>query len=1193
MELSWSREQLAAIGLTGRSLLVSAAAGSGKTTVLIGRIMRMLFSPEDPVDLDQILIVTFTRSAAAKMKEDLREALTDLLKKDPGNERAQRQLVLLGCADVTTIDSFCLRVVEENTEVLDIDPAFRIADEGELKLLSEDVLDALFEEKYAEGSPGFYGLVERYAPRRDEDLRKILTRLHDFASSHAWPHRWYGAYCASFDAEGTPAWLSWLQDNLTDRLYSLKHSLERMAEICNAQEDGIAVGPVKYLPAVLSDLDQVSSALAKEDFFATLQVIGNYEAERLTSAKGKTEDPALRAAVKDRRDKIKKALNGISERYGSLTRERAEHERIMLAGPMQALLSLAEEYGDRLAAAKREKAVVDFNDIEHLALQVLCDDTADGAVRTERARMIAGRYREVMVDEYQDVTQLQDTLLRAVSTEEDGRPDLFMVGDVKQSIYKFRQARPELFMEKVDTFTKEDSPHQKIDLHKNYRSRPEILSYVNHLFTQVMVRTLGGIDYDEDAAFDLGEEPPVIDPAYRTELLLADAEEEKDAGMRIPHLLQVSEEIKRLVKSGLVVRGDDGERPVRYGDIVLLMRATKGKAEEAVEVLLRDGVPARAQTKTGYFSAWEVRVALAWLAAVENPLDDAAMAAVLHSTHVGFSAEDLANLVADYRKVPGSPASPDLYHALVYRARETGDGRCGRFLEEFDALRALSETAPVYEVLERVLAVTGLYDAAAVMPGGAVRRANLDMLITRAVDFSRTSYHGLYQFLRYIDRLQKYSVDYAEGQPAEEAGNEVRVMSIHASKGLQFPVVFGVDLDKKFNTMDSKAAVIPHAELGIGGDILDPVRRSREKTACRAVIADALTQDMVGEELRLLYVALTRAKDKMYLVGSVKDPETVCLSVGKSAAGPLPRTMTDLLNAKTLLDFVLMGMEASGSHLSVRVLRGEDEEEGAENHPRSVAAAAARLKQRFEAPQEILDGLTQAFDYAYPALPPLPGKVSVSEAKRRWEAEFGEDETPAGNLAPETEEAPQAPSLPAFLRGETGPGAAQRGTDVHKVLELWDYARGTDDAEIAAQIEDIAARIRRDLDTETVQKMITGFLHSSLGGRVRAAALDGRLRREGQFMIGFPQSAVLPGGSEDETVLLQGTIDAWLEEEDGLVLIDYKTDRLPAGGREELRRRHMRQMELYRAALARLAEKPVRECYLFALSLGEALNMDE
>ncbi len=1211
MPKSWTKDQQDAIDLRGRSLLVAAAAGSGKTAVLIERILQRILDPADPCEIDRMLIVTFTRAAAAQMRDRLTEELTKRLDADPENLRIRRQLMLLPYASVTTIDSFCLEVVRDHSAFLPVDPSFRVADEGEMRLLAEDVLAGMIEERFEAADPVLMAAAERYGGNREDGrLQQLIRDLHGFAQSYPRPEEWLEQCRRDLDPEAggeDRPWLTGLQEELRRTFSLLSEETDRMLALCD-QRDESGCGPYPYADAIRDDQAFLRSAQEAADLWEMCAALNAYSASRLSSRKDSDILPELKEEVKARRDEMKKVLTDLKKKYGRLTQGVLREDLAGISESVGALLELAEDYGRRLMKAKTERAILEFSDVEHLALQVLTEKTPDGIRRTEAARSLSEKYEEVMIDEYQDESRLQEEILYAVSREDDGAPNRFMVGDVKQSIYKFRLARPELFMEKHSTYSAEPGLHQRVDLHRNFRSRPEVLSWVNHLFGRIMKQPLGGVEYDREAAFQLPAFTP--ESAYLPELWLQPIEEDSEENALAQEGGRIIVRIRSLIEEGFPVRGEDGvPRPVRPGDIAILLRSGKGRAEQLAEQLLQAGIPARAETKTGYFEAWEVRLALGWLRVIDQPLDDVALAGVLHSETVGLSAEQLAGMVADYRESEEAQTSPGLYPALQRYAQTDQSGICRDFLERLERLRAAAARIPLTDLLQLVYEETGLLDMASVMPGGAVRRANLEMLIEKASDFENTSYHGLFRFLRYIDRIRKYEVDLPEGQAGEAGADQVRIMTVHGSKGLEFPVVFVAGLQRRMNLQDARAAVLTHPDWGISADRIDPERRLRVKTAVKQIFADRIVEDAKGEELRVLYVALTRAKDKLILTAAVKDPDAWLQEASRWAEN-VP-TLLQIKNASSWLDWIRTGCRGAGCGISVRIPDTKLESERISDDKNRLLQAKEALLRAWPADPRRLEQIDEALRYRYPGLgdSDLPGKISVSELKRRFADAAGEEEAPAapvrvldvtgplsgpdgsadqrsGCEAPARSEAP----LPQFLRGQEPETAAARGTQVHRILELWDYREAPSPEKIeavrsAAGLPGLLPRHSEDL---------LWFLLSPAAERMAAAQKAGRLHRESQFMIGVPAGDLFEGLSDAEareTVLLQGVIDAWIDAEGGIELIDYKTDRIPAGGTEEIVRRYRRQLDLYRRALEQMTGRPVVRRELALLSAHETVSL--
>ena len=830
---------------------------------------------------------------------------------------------------------------------------------------------------------------------------------------------------------------------------------------------------------------------------------------------------------------------------------------------------------------KQKKNMLDFSDVEHNALRVLVD--SETKELTETALEYQQQYREVMIDEYQDSNYVQETLLTAVSGVKNGNENLFMVGDVKQSIYRFRLARPELFMDKYHRFSTEESSQQRIDLHRNFRSRREVVEAVNDIFYPLMEKDLGNVAYDAEAALYAGAVYPDYENAdcCKPELLLVPSQE---SGMerREQEAAAVAGRIRELVETQEIPG-------ITYKDIVLLLRSMSGWAETYQKVFEQEGIPLIVASKTGYFSATEVQTVLSLLRVLDNPYQDTPLAAVMKSYFGQFSSEELAQIRSEY---PGMP-----FYQCVEQMLPVSE-KIIAFQEMLQKFRQRIPYTPIHRLLQEILDETGYRNYVAALPAGEQRRANLDMLMEKAVAYEQTSYHGLFHFIRYIDRLMKYDVDYGEAEIVSEQENAVRLMSIHKSKGLEFPVVFVCGMGKQFNEQDLNSNMIFHPEFGIGLKWFDCEKRTKANTLIHQIFAMEAKKENLGEELRVLYVALTRAKEKLILAGTCKLPKEGQYS-GFSREGKVP--FSTRYDAKSYWDWVIpvLGMENPDYRYVIW-----DEARMQQEEQRKLQDTALEHRTLLEALQNVsemeLAQLKETFswEYAWKEEGAHKQKVSVSELKHRAMEERSESAEQTLNTAqPLFPDEIATPYVPRFVQEVKENAGALYGTMVHRFLECLDFAGLPDFADekqglysVKQQIDALCALGRmQEADAKRLNwKQLLGFLQSDTAKRMRAAAEQGALEREKPFVMSVPANLVWEDSRPEEDVLIQGIIDVFWEEADGIVLLDYKTDHVDNA--QELVRRYKKQLELYADALSRFSdEKPVKEILIYSFALAETI----
>lgn len=1205
MGMTWTKEQQQVIDLRNRNILVSAAAGSGKTAVLVERIKELVLDKKHPVDIDHLLVVTFTNAAAAQMKERVAKALEKALQENPSDVRLQQQAALVQNAQITTIDSFCLYVLRNHFHEIGLEPNFRIGDEGELKLLREDVMTGLFEQCYEEKHPGFLHLISCYGTSRsDAPVRDMIFKLYSYAQSYPWPKQWLreALSCYEIKTEQELEQAPFIEMTVEYGKQMVKGYLEQAEhyhELCQDVD-----GPYMYEEACEQDVERMEKLLSCSTYQDFYEELGKCKFATLGRAKDYIGSPEKQEQVKTERKKLKDGIGKLKSDCFALTFREILEQLTLVQPSAEALAEVTERFIDAFAERKQDKNLVDFSDLEHFALEILVEE--ETGKPTETAKEFQNAYEEIMIDEYQDSNYVQETILRAISREVVGQNNLFMVGDVKQSIYRFRLARPELFMEKFDTYETTDAPCQRIDLHKNFRSRDTVLTFTNDIFYQIMKRNLGGVDYTDEAALYCGADYPAgeKEDAFDSEILLTTTQElEEGTKQQISkqelEAKLIADRIRKMVGKEEVVDEETGEfRKVRYGDIVILLRSLSEWADLFAEVLNANGIPAHTVSRTGYFSTLEIRTVLNYLRILDNPRQDIPLAAVLKSPMAGLSDEQLARLRLLAEDKP--------YHQCVKMFLEaeeeltekesTADedmrAKLKRFSETYKKLRRQTMDIPMHELLQKVLKETGYARYASALPAGRQRLANLHMLSEKAIAYEKTSYRGLYHFIRYIDELQKYDVDFGEAELVGENEDAVNIMSIHKSKGLEFPVCFVSGMGKSFNKQDSRSKMILHPNLGVGLDIIEEDRRIKVPAFFKKVIARQTELESLGEELRVLYVAFTRAKEKLIITGCIKDEEML-QQIREVYCGSNRKALNfkERAEAKTFLEWILPAAAASGSWDKVSYVTPWSmlEDEAAHQITEHVS-----LRQRVQQAEEVSDTLYEkikeqlSYQYPHPDAIHLVTKYSVSELKHRAMRELAAKEEE--DVTPKFLEEVSTPYVPAFMEGkaEVNQGAL-RGTAMHRLMECYDFTKMPDRSdEFAENIKkQLTGLVQMGKVSEDMQKLIRIpsvelFLKSQLAPRMKAAAMRDDLFREKPFVMGNHEM-------EEEMVLIQGIIDVFWVEEDGIVLLDYKTDRVDSATR--LRDMYKEQLDLYAEALERIFPLPVKEKYLYSFRLNQAIEV--
>lgn len=1302
MAISFTDRQRQVIDTRGCNLLVSAAAGSGKTAVLVERIVKMVSEGENPADIDRLLVVTFTNAAAAEMRERISAALNDRLTHDPENEHLQRQVTLLYNAQITTIDSFCLFILRNQFHTIGLDPGFRIGEEGEVRLLRKDVLAQVLEEAYTEANPAFLNCMEYFSVgSRDEAAEEVVWKLYDFAMSMPFPEEWLmerkkdyslsvmdggmskeeaGNGLNSESGTGQKGIelmsLAWMQDMLVHVQYLLSDCVDKLQAAVRLSEE--PDGPYHYGPLLERELEMVER-LRKRcrmclelDYNELCAAFENIKFDRLPSKKDDTISIVKRELAKSLRNEVKEELQEIRGDFFFQTSEQLEAQMAVCGAAVEALVDLTLRFKKAFDEKKREKNLLDFDDIEHFALQILLCKEGDRCEPTETALAYRSHFQEILIDEYQDSNLVQEYLLSAVSGEAEGRYNRFMVGDVKQSIYKFRLARPELFLEKYEAYAdKSQEDHvRRIDLHQNFRSRPEVLASVNGIFEQIMGKDVGGIVYDDLAALHAGAVYPereAVDTKFseaetcgaKTELLLFQTQDKpEEISVREQEAYGIAAKIKQLLREFQVTDKESGQlRRASYRDIVILLRTMSGWDEVFKRVLEEEQIPVHMTSRTGYFAASEVQELLHFLRILDNPLQDIPLYGVLHSGLGGFTEEEIALVRSAY------PKKKYLYDALVLcsgaedaegivteadgmltavnenrkgtdvpeiRIENTLREKIAAFLKRLTIYRGMATYLSVHELLQIILRETGYLNYVAAKPEGGKRRANVEMLLVKAAEYEKTSYFGLYHFLRYMEQLEKYEVDYGEAGLQDENADVVRIMSIHKSKGLEFPICIVAGLSKKFQTREVNSHLVVDVDAGVGVDYVNPQMRVRGRNLRRNAISVRLKRDNLAEELRVLYVAMTRAKEKLILTATVNNAE-------KTAAALMPIQKREqltlsygtLLAQDSFLSLVLAALARNrcldefysacaleacdqGAYyhkdMQIKVSLSGWEETVEEKVEETLFREEARRQLLLSDPEKDVDAglmtqLSYQFSYRYPHdnLKDLYTKTTVSELKK---AGMQEETDFSFKLY---EEEPVVPYLPKFIETDDTVTGSMRGSAFHKVMELFDFTELTKEvntnkkaAEALLQKQIDRMRQEQVLSEEYYQMLsvprLASFLQTEAALRMAEAARQGRLYKEQPFVMGLSADRLKSSFPSEETVLIQGIIDVFFEEEDGYVVLDYKTDAVERP--EELVKRYQVQLAYYSEVLEQLSGyrkdgsgKRVKERIIYSFRLGQEIQV--
>lgn len=1040
----------------------------------------------------------------------------------------------------------------------------------------------------------------------------MIWQVYEFSRSHPWPEEWLEECKKNYDIDTledliSSEWMKMICEQVDQTLNDLEMIRTEALKVANSP-----YGPWMYADALEQDGEILKQLSKGNDYAEYARRFLNIRKFAVLSRKKDEEvSDEKREQVKLLRDQIKKGIASLQEQYFYQSPQEMLEE--LKAGKVSAqmLLMLASEFGLRFTEKKRERNLLDFSDLEHLALQILVKKENGNVVPGEAALAFSKQFEEIMIDEYQDSNMVQELILTSISRCSMGQNNLFMVGDVKQSIYRFRLACPELFMEKYDTYTTEDSENQKIELHKNFRSRKEVLFDVNFIFRKIMHRNLGNVEYDDNAALYAGIEFPKLvtnvetddltaakSPLSGSEILLFDADSVTETNAREAEARMIGGQIKAIVGRELVYDKESRHyRKAEYRDIVILLRSLSGWSEEFLAVLSDMGIPAYTGTRSGYFSALEVRTVLSFLRVLDNPRQDIPFTAVLTSPIGTFATEELAKIRTE---------NPEVSYYEACRAYENAgsDGilreKLQKFFKVLEHFRSCVPYMPMHELLWKIYEETGYFDYVCAMPAGSQRKANLEMLAEKAAAYESTSYRGLFNFVRYIENLQKYEVDFGEASTIGEEENTVRIMSIHKSKGLEFPIVFVAGLGKAFNRQDARSTIAIHQNYGVGCDVVDPLLRTKAPTILKKAIQQILLTESLGEELRVLYVAVTRAKEKLYLSGSLKKMEDT-LSKWSGGAGKKQLPYLEIKNAASMLEWILRSVlyeEGIQSEIPIRKYSVDDlyrEKLDEENYGDTILQQFRdHLFEKEEGYAAFLAWMTQesAKIYPYEGRLEIQGKCSVSEIKRQSQIQEQKEE-PENQGIVLIKEPEDTATVPKFLEAKEEKSGAVKGTAMHHVMQRLDFTA----ADTVRQVEEqlLELQKKKQISEEEISLLnipaIVHFFRTDIGKRAADAARRGQLYREKQFVIGVPASDIRPQWDKEEMVLVQGIIDAWFYEGDQIVLLDYKTDRVLKGQEQKLKERYQAQLDYYAKALKQTTGHEVKEKIIYAFSLQEGIAL--
>jgi ATP-dependent helicase/nuclease subunit A len=1238
----WTYEQQAVIDSRNCNLLVAAAAGSGKTAVLVERIIQIITDTKNPVDIDKLLVVTFTNAAASEMRERIGDAIAKALDKNPENSHLQNQLVLLNRASITTIHSFCLDVIKSNFHKINIDPNFRIGDQTECSLLKQECIEEVFEEYYEAKDIGFLNLVESYAEKRgDKELQEIILSIYNFSMASPYPKKWLYDSVEVFNIDddfdfSSSIWAEAILDTVKIEIDGIEASMKKAIDYVDGIEELETYKDklnIEY-SKIVEILDACNLGWDKAYYYMSNMQFENFaKGVKRLSKDAPDYVKQARENAKDIRDKNKKSLESIIGANFYKSNSQICNEIKHLYPVVKSISDLIVTFEERYQEKKREKGIIDFSDIEHFALAILTDKDEEGnTIPSDVAKTYIEKFSEIFIDEYQDSNLVQEVLLSTIAKVEN--PNRFMVGDVKQSIYRFRQAKPEIFLEKYAKYdTEEGSKNRKIMLYKNFRSRKEVVDSANYIFENIMSKNIGEIEYNEAERLNLGasfkdcEEdnvfvggPTEIHLMQKVSKVEENPEDEEQEREEIDNIQlearMIGKIIKDLIKpdeNGQVMKVYDKKidsyRQVEFKDIVILLRATSSWAPVFVDELMNMDIPTYADTGIGYFDTIEIKTILSLLQIIDNPMQDIPLIAVLKSPMFGFTPEELIDIRLEDRQ----KSFYEILEVACIRDDELGK-KVKYFIDKLNNFKKKSLYMSTDEFLWHLYIETGYYAYVGALPAGTQRQANLKVLFERAKQFESTSFKGLFNFINFVKKLKRSNSDMGSAKTLGENANVVRIMSIHKSKGLEFPVVICAGMGKNFNTQDFKKNILYHHKLGYGPQLVDYNRKISYPSIAKEALKTTINMENLSEEMRVLYVAFTRPKEKLIITGSIKDIESSIKKWGEDIENIGPVSEYQILKGKNFLDWIMPAVLKHRDLDNIRELVELDSNTFNSHESRWEARlwdkSDVLLDKEAIEDEETIDSIllnmdlskdnseyynviTNKLNYKYPFIESVnrAATISVTEIKRL------ENKTEEDYNSKELINKPTEIKTPLFIQESQSKDkmtGAQRGTIMHLFMQIVDLSKINDLKGIKEEIDlSVKKKILTKTQADTINPYkVLKFFKSNLGKRMISAPF---LKREQAFYLQINIRDVFEAEEEfkdivnDDTLMVRGIIDAYFEENDEIVIVDYKTDFVNEENRDEIINRYTKQLEIYSKALNKLTGKNVKEAYIYLFGIEEEI----
>ena len=1219
--MNWTKEQEQAIYKKDSNILVAAAAGSGKTAVLVERIINKIIN--EKIDIDRLLVVTFTNAAASEMRERILNSIYKIIDGDDVKDEAtinhlQRQITLLNKANICTIDSFCLDVIKNNFFEIEISPNFRIADTAEIDLLKQEVLEKIFEEKYEKHDKDFEKLIKTYTSYRDDTpLKDMILKIYTYIESNPFPLKWLNEQIEKFNIKdvkqdfSNTEWGKILLENM-------KEELEDCIKKLKAEERRLSFESEldQYERVINSDISQLEMVYGNlENWDKAYSLINNVEFLKWPVSRKITNPEKDRA--KALRDKVTKDFKAKRIKIFTANSEDANNDLIEMYEILSKLENLIVDFDKEFSKNKRDRNIVDFSDVEHLALKILVKIEGNQEVSSEIAKKYQEKFIEIAIDEYQDSNLVQEYILTSISNGKN----IFMVGDVKQSIYKFRQAMPDLFLSKYKNYSENETNENglKIKLFKNFRSRKNVLDFTNLIFENIMGQKIGEIEYTEEEYLNLGANFEESKEKLVTEVDILDVSEESDFDEEIEEPEEeferiedieleakfVAQKIRNLIDSKFQVYDNKKGifRDIRFKDIVILLRSTKNKANVFEKELTSQNINVYSDTSQEYLESYEIQVIMDLLKIIDNPYQDIPLVHVMLSC-IGMFTED------DLLEIRLCDQNDDFYMAMLksrLSVREDLKEKIDIFLNKVEDFRDKNKYMDLDELIWNIYEETGFLNYVGLMPNGNIRVANLKMLFERAKQYESASFKGLFNFINFIERIQMGSGDLGAAKLIGENEDVVRIMSVHKSKGLEFPVVFLSCTGSGFNMMDLNNDILLHQKIGIGVKYIDYDKQIKYDTISKLALREKLLEENLSEEMRILYVALTRAKEKIYVTGIKKDFEknkekmSDLVDIYKKENGKINPIL--IKKYKNYIDWILLvymyNFENTKEIMKVNTLKRREILKDLKTEEEEKIDIFKLLEENSKnvTDEEILELKNKLiFEYKFKGLSDIPTKESVTNIVHKnvgKEVNLINEEEPLEAKEDFEEENEITFPKPKFLIGteEEKISSAKRGTLIHLCMKNLQFGREYNLEDVKELINDLEARkIITDKEKESINPwVILKFTKSNIWKELKEAK---EYHKEEPFYINIPANEVIES-TLDENILVQGIIDLYyVTKDDELVLLDYKTDFINEGEEKILIDRHKPQLMLYKRALESGINKKVDKIYIYSTKLGKEILIE-